>query len=136
MSVLSFIPVIGKILDKGLNIVDELVTDKDLANKLKSGLKERILVQNYEETVAELKAQTDIILTEAKGGWLQRNWRPLLMVVAIGIIFNNYVLVPYLSMFTSKAVMLTLPNGLWALLNLGVGGYVAGRTAEKILKKD
>jgi hypothetical protein len=32
--------------------------------------------------------------------------------------------------------MLELPGGLWALLNVGVGGYAVGRSAEKILKKD
>jgi hypothetical protein len=59
----------------------------------------------------------------------------MLMLVCILIIFNNYVLVPYLSMWTDKAVILELPKGLWALLNLGVGGYIAGRSAEKIFKK-
>jgi hypothetical protein len=31
--------------------------------------------------------------------------------------------------------ILELPNGLWALLNVGVGGYVAGRSGEKIMDR-
>jgi hypothetical protein len=135
MSFLSFIPVIGKILDKGLDVVDQLVEDKDKASKLKAAIKERILVQNHEETVELIKGQIQIILAEAKGSWLQRNWRPLLMLTVILIIFNNYVFVPYLKLFTDKVTMLELPSGLWALLNIGVGGYIIGRSSEKIFAK-
>jgi len=134
---LSWIPVIGKIVDKGLNIVDSLVEDKDKANEIKAAIKNQILIQNHEETLQMLKSQTDIILAEAKGGWLQRTWRPILMLVIIFIVANNYVIAPYIGLFfPEKELILELPGGLWALLNIGVGGYVAGRSAEKILKKD
>ena len=137
MSFLSFIPIIGKILDKGLGIVDSLVEDKDKANEIKAAIQSQIMVQGHEEMVQALKSQTEIILAEARGGWLQRNWRPLLMLVIIGIIANNYVIAPYIGLFfPGKSIMLDLPGGLWALLNVGVGGYVAGRSVEKIFKKD
>jgi hypothetical protein len=129
----TWLPVIGQIIDKGLDVIDSLVEDKDKASELKAAIKNQVLVQNHDETMKLIDGQVSIILAEAKGGWLQRNWRPLLMVIAMLIIFNNYVFVPYLSMFTSRAVILELPSGLWALLNIGVGGYVAGRSAEKIL---
>jgi hypothetical protein len=137
MSVLSFIPIIGKALDKGLGVVDKLVKDKDLAEQLKAEIKSQILAQNHEQLVQELQSQTQVILAEAKGGWLQRNWRPMLMLVIIFIIANNYVIAPYVGLFLpDKELVLELPGGLWALLNVGVGGYVGGRTAEKIFKKD
>jgi len=31
-------------------------------------------------------------------------------------------------------VMLTLPDHLWALLKIGVGGYIVGRSAEQVAK--
>lgn len=137
MSFLSFIPVIGKALDRGLGVVDKLVTDKDLAEQIKAQIKSQVLVQEHDQLVKELDSQTKIILAEAKGGWLQRNWRPLLMLVVVGIIANNYILAPYIGLFfPDKELILELPGGLWALLNVGVGGYVAGRSAEKIFKKD
>ena len=76
--------------------------------------------------------QVKVLLAEMSGNWLQKSWRPLLMLAIIAIVVNNYILFPYLSLFTSKAVMLTLPDDLWSLLKLGVGGYVVGRSAEKI----
>lgn len=59
------------------------------------------------------------------------------MLVIILIIANNYVVAPYIGLFLpERELILELPGGLWALLNVGVGGYVGGRSAEKIFKKD
>jgi len=136
MGLLSFIPVIGDILDKGLSVIDKLVPDKDKANELKAAIKNEILVNRHEETLALLRGQVDIIVAEAKGNWIQRSWRPLLMLTIIAIIFNNYVLVPYLRIFTTKVAILEFPNSFWNLLTVGVGGYIGGRTIEKIKGKD
>ena len=40
----------------------------------------------------------------------------------------------HLPLFIDKVAILDLPGGLWALLNVGVGGYAAGRSGEKIAK--
>ena len=131
MSFFASAPIIGKVLETSLGIVDQLVPDKDLAAKIKAGI-----AQSVEDNAAKLDlAGASIVKTEAAGeSWLQRNWRPILMLTIVSIIFNNYVLAPYLSLFTDKVAILDLPGGLWALLNVGVGGYVAGRSGEKIAK--
>ncbi len=114
---------------KGLfNIIDQTVEDKDQAAKIKAS----IASQQNELIQTELKGAIEIILAEAKGNWLQRSWRPLLMLSVMAIVVNNYILFPYLSMWTDKVVVLELPGGLWALLTTGVGGYVVGRSGEKI----
>lgn len=137
MGWLSFIPIIGKALERGLDIVDDMVEDKDEANRLKAAIKQQVLIHQHDELVKELEAQAKIILAEARGGWLQRNWRPLLMLIVIGILANNYVIAPYVELFfPGRSLILELPGGLWALLNVGVGGYIASRGAEKVLKKD
>ena len=116
---------------KGLfNIIDQTVEDKDQAAKIKA----EIASQQHELMQTELKGAVEIILAEAKGNWLQRSWRPLLMLIAMVIIANNYILVPYLSLWTDKIAVLVLPDGLWTLLITGVGGYVAGRSGEKIAR--
>jgi hypothetical protein len=38
----------------------------------------------------------------------------------------------YISIFADKASALDLPERLWTLMEIGVGGYILGRTAEKI----
>jgi hypothetical protein len=124
-------PVAG-LFTKALDIVDDFVPDKDLANKLKAALKERMMVIAHTEFITLLKSQTEIILAEAKGGWLQRNWRPGLMAMFGAIIFNNYIFYPYLSLFFENAPMMEIPPDMWGLLKIGVGGYVVGRSVEKV----
>ena len=116
---------VGKVVD---SILDKFVADKSERDKLKAEINQALIeaeqktIQKASENVkAEIQGET----------WLQRNWRPLLMVVIITIIANNFVLVPYLSLFTSKAVVLELPNELFKLMEIGVGGYVVGRSVEK-----
>ena len=121
----------GKVLPRLFDVVDQAVEDKDEANKLKAEIHTAMLAMDAKE----LEGAVSIILAEAKGSWLQRNWRPMLMLIIMIIIFNNYVLFPYLSMWTDKVAVLDLPGGLWALLTTGVGGYVVGRSGEKIAEK-
>ena len=126
MNVLSSL--IGNVANKAVGVVDQFVTDKDQANKLKSAL-----VQRFTDSAdKELKAKASIIKAEATGeSWLQRNWRPLLMIVIVAVIANNYLLAPYLGAIFGVGLQLDLPERLWDLMTIGVGGYVTGRTVEK-----
>lgn len=113
--------VVGKAIDKA-------VPDATQAASLKA----TVLTQVHQLAEVELRGAVDIILAEARGeSWLQRNWRPLLMLTCIAIIANNYVLYPYLKAMFGWGVALELPEALWELLKIGVGGYVVGRSIEK-----
>ena len=134
MGIFSILPIIGPIIKKVTEIVDKAVPDKDLANKLKTELQSEAMNLDYSSVETELKAQASIIVAESQGNWLQRSWRPILMLTIVAIVANNYLLFPYLSMFTDKAVILELPDKLYTLMSIGVGGYVVGRSGEKIVK--
>ena len=93
------------------------------------------LLELSEKAVSEsARAQSKAINLEAQGGVLQRNWRPLFMLVIIAIIAGNYLIFPLLSaFFGTRLMILPLPSELWSLLTVGVGGYVIGRSGEKIV---
>ena len=88
------------------------------------------------EYEAELtKAKSSIIIAEAQGAsWMQRNWRPTLMLTIVAIVANNYIIYPYLGLLGLPALPLELPEELFTLMQIGVGGYIVGRSAEKIAK--
>jgi len=118
--------IIAPLLSGLVGVIDQAVEDKDQASQIKARLNEIALSGEMKE----LQAAADIIVAEAQGeSWLQRNWRPLLMVMFGVIIANNYILVP---IFNTPAA--DIPPDMWDLLKLGVGGYVVGRTVEKGLK--
>jgi hypothetical protein len=86
---------------------------------------------DYEARLTEAKSR--VVLAESAGeSWLQRNWRPLLMLIIAAIVANNYLLAPYLSAMFDAGLELALPDRLWDLMTLGVGGYIAGRSIEKV----
>ena len=121
-----FPAIIAPLLTGLLGVVDKAVEDKDQASQIKARLGEMAMSGHMKE----LEAAASIIVAEAQGdSWLQRNWRPLLMVLFGVIIANNYIVVP---IFNTPAA--EIPPDMWDLLKLGVGGYVVGRTVEKGLK--
>jgi len=107
-----------------LKIIDKIVPDKDLAEKLKA----EINIQLLEFDTKALDGQIAIILAEAQGSWLQRNWRPGLMV------WFAFLVGCYWFGLTAENLDESSINGLLDIVMVGVGGYVVGRSAEKVAK--
>lgn len=107
------------------NVIDKAVPDRDEAEKLKA----QITLEAMKADNAELKAATDIILAEAKGeSWLQRNWRPVLMLWFAGLVGAHWL------GFTPPNLPVEVVNNLLDIVQVGVGGYVLGRSGEKMVK--
>ncbi|MEM6904922.1 MAG: 3TM-type holin [Pseudomonadota bacterium] len=122
---------LGPIIRTVGNILDQVVDDADLREKLRHEMNSQLLAHKGNE----LEAQLQVVLAEAKGeSALQRNWRPILMLTIVAIIANNYLIAPYLAAMGLVSIQLELPERLWDLMALGVGGYVVGRSAEKSIK--
>jgi hypothetical protein len=78
-------------------------------------------------------AASSIILAEAKSEHIiTATWRPILMLTITAIIFWNYLMGPLVSAMFTFDLVLELPDQLWTLLTVGVGGYAVGRSGEKI----
>ena len=107
------------------NVIDKAVPDKSEAEKLKA----QITLEAMKADHAELKAATDVILAEANGeSWLQRNWRPLLMLNFAGLVTAHWL------GFTPENLSQDTINHLLTIVQVGIGGYVLGRSGEKIVK--
>ena len=113
----------GSVVKDLLEGLDNLFTSKEEKIQAENVIKQILLQKQLELQ----KMQTDIIITEAKGNWLQRSWRPILML-SFGFI------VIYVK-FIGPLFGLPIPElelEFWELLKIGIGGYVVGRSAEKI----
>ena len=127
IQMLGAVAPLAKIL---FNTIDKAVPDKDLQEKLKAQLQTQLLQSNTQE----LQAAAKIIEAEAKAGWFASSWRPLLMYVLIFILVWNYVIGPVIKVFTGAVISFELPGDVWTLLNVGLGGYVIGRSAESVAR--
>ena len=117
-------PVLGKVLDRVL---------PDPAARANAEAEMQAAILEHAATLEQ--AAASIIRAEAGGdSWLQRNWRPILMLTIVAIVANNYLLAPHLRALFGTGLELELPERLWDLMTLGVGGYVIGRSAEKGVK--
>jgi len=94
-----------------------------------------ILMKLQQIELEYTKMKANIVEAEAKSDhWLTSSWRPITMLVFVFIIFNNYVLVPYAQAFGANIPTLNLTQQMWELLKIGIGGYIVGRSAEKVAK--
>ncbi|MTI13887.1 3TM-type holin [Sansalvadorimonas verongulae] len=76
----------------------------------------------------ELAQQAGVIKAEAQGeGWLQRNWRPLVMLVFTALVVCRWM--GWASPDISEALELKLLG----IVQLGIGGYIASRGVEKVV---
>jgi hypothetical protein len=107
------------------NTIDKTIDNKAEAEKIKQSIQQQLLSGQLKE----LEAQAQIITAEAKGGWLQRNWRPLLMLVFAGLVVAHWF------GFTAPNIPESVQNSLLNIVLVGVGGYVVGRSGEKIADK-
>lgn len=71
-----------------------------------------------------MMCQRCLIAAEIGGqSWLQRNWRPITML--------SFLVLVILDAF--GLLVFRLSDEAWLLLQIGLGGYVVGRSAEKML---
>lgn len=129
---MSFIDAIGAIFKPVSEVIDHLTVSGDQKVAL-----QQAALQAQAATVAQaavyeqtlLESQTKVITAEATGeSWLQRNWRPLTMLSFVVIIFWTWFRGPPPHM--TEAVVLEV----FTIIKIGLGGYVAGRSGEKIAK--
>lgn len=122
----------GEILGGVKDIIGSFVTDPN--KKLEAELALAKLESDFQGKLLDAdvefaKAQSEVLKAEAQSAsWLARNWRPITMLVFVFIIAYNYI---FAQIFSLK--MLTIEAEMWALLKLGIGGYVIGRSAEKMV---
>lgn len=83
-------------------------------------------VLEYEKSM--LEAQSAVIQAEAKGeSWIQRSWRPITMLTFVALVVARWL---GLTVDVTQEVEIQLMH----LIQLGLGGYILGRSGEKIVK--
>lgn len=86
----------------------------------------KLLQMQQTGDLEELRAAVSVIMAEANGNWLQRSWRPLMMLFFAGLVGARWF--GYSAPNMSEAEVLEL----WAIVKLGIGGYTIGRSVEKV----
>ena len=111
------------VLQNVIREIGDIVNRLSVSSKEKQKIQEEIqsLVYRYKSEL--VREQSEVVGDEIRGNWLQRSWRPIVMLVL--------TLLVVLGVFTGSP-LLSDSSRFWDLLEIGVGGYVIGRSGEQI----
>ncbi|MEB3202966.1 MAG: 3TM-type holin [Synechococcus sp.] len=116
----AIIPALAPVLTK---IVGSLFPDPTEKAKAEAEMMRQLLAHQGELESAAAK----IIQTEAASShWLAANWRPLTMLTFVVLIVARWF--GWAAPNLSEAEYIKL----WSIVEFGLGGYVVGRSVEKI----
>lgn len=115
---------IGDLLGGAFGLVDDLHTSDEERLQLKASLLtiQSGVISEVIKAEAEIsQARAAVITAEASSShWVTATWRPITMLTFLVLIVAAQF------GFTQP-----IPEQMWPLLTLGIGGYVGGRTVEK-----
>jgi hypothetical protein len=131
----ALLPLLAPILGDVMKRV--LPEDKDK----RADIEREINMALVTNSAAIEQAAASVIVAEAKSEHkITAIWRPVLMMTITAIVAWNFLFAPLIELavmlFTGNQIPLSiaLPDQLWNLLMIGVGGYVVGRSGEKMVK--
>ena len=116
-------------------VLEAHVADAALRRKLAAEL-ETQFVAHLGKT-AELGA--NVVMSEVQSEhWLTRSWRPMLMLLLMGFLIIAGILLPLADLWAGHHIAFEprwqmLPAGFWDFLSVGMGGYIGGRSLEKVM---
>ena len=123
---MSWLKLVGSIFQPAADLIDNLHTSEEERMQIKQKMFELqvnafLEAEKYESEL--LNAKKTIITAEAQSqSWIARNWRPITMLTFLVLVVGD-----------SMGLLATpLAPEAWTLLQLGLGGYLVGRSAEKV----
>jgi hypothetical protein len=123
---MNVLGLIGQIFKPAMEMIDAVHTSTEEKLIQKAQLLElqtTFLVEALEYETEQLKSKTAIIMAEANSqSILARNWRPITMLTFLALVVGD----------SFGWLANPLAEQAWTLLQIGLGGYVVGRSAEKV----
>jgi len=123
---MNWFSLVGSIFKPAAELIDNLHTSQEEKLLVKQKMFELQVeafnkAEEYETKL--LDAKKTIITAEAQSqSWVARNWRPITMLTFLClVVLDSFGVLPF-----------RLASEAWTLLQIGLGGYVVGRSAEKV----
>jgi|TARA_R100000951_G_scaffold65230_2_gene55040 hypothetical protein len=129
MKLFSVVDMVQGIFKPAAKLVDELHTSEEerMDNKLRMlELQAAAVDKATEYHQALFESQAKIVNSEASSSnLLTSSWRPIVMLTFTGLVVARYL------GFEAPNMTPEDHENLWTLIQLGLGGYVMGRSVEK-----
>lgn len=120
----ALLPILGGIVG---GIAKNLFPDPAEETK-RLQFEQQAMVQIMQQAQAIELAAAEVVKAEAQSGhWLTANWRPLTMLTFVGLVVARWF------GWTAPGMTEAEYLSIYDLIKIGLGGYVVGRSAEKIV---
>ena len=126
---MGILELIAGIFKPAADLIDNLHTSDHERLEIKAKMfeaQQAMTLKMMEYETKLLESKTKIISAEAQGqSWIQRSWRPITMLTFLAlVVLDSFGLLAF-----------RLADQAWTLLQIGLGGYVVGRSLEKVTPK-
>lgn len=123
LMIAALLPILGQI---GQTVAQSLFPNPEDELRRRE-LEQKLQLEVLDRASDMEEAAASIVRTEAASQhWLAANWRPLTMLVFVSLIVARWM--GWSAPGLGEAEVIAL----WDIVELGLGGYVIGRSAEKI----
>ncbi len=118
-------------------LLDAHIKDVELRKKLQAEFELKLT----EHLGKSLELEQAVVLAEIRSEhWLSYSWRPILMLTLMGFLLLVGLVLPFADLLAGRTLPFNprwqvLPPQFWEFLSIGVGGYIGGRSLEKIAGK-
>lgn len=110
-----------KVLSGLVGDIGGIINSLSISSTEKKELETKMTQVVYSYAGELTRQQAEIVMKETQGNWLQRSWRPLVMLAFAGVVLlGTMVDIPYLEN----------DSKFWNLIEIGLGGFVVGRSIE------
>ena len=124
MNLFSFI---GEIFGPAAKLIDDLHTSTEEKLAAKAGMlttQVKFLEYALDYESKALAAKAEIIVAETKSEhWITSTWRPITMLTMVVLVVADQ----------TGFLAFRLAGEAWTLIQIGLGGYVVGRSVEKVV---
>jgi len=121
-----FKKILGSQAREAVKAAGDVVDRLSVSDEEKSQAKAEIAQVVQESLLGVARMQANVIGNEMAGNWLQKSWRPLVMMA-----FTILLIIRWTGI-SAHPIDLELEKQLMELLQFGMGGYIAGRSIEKV----
>lgn len=124
-------PIVKSALQTLIPVIHEVLGGGKIADKVIG----KIRLKALDIDGQKISAQQQILKLELEGSWLQRNWRPITMIVFVFIIFFQVVIIPIINAIYGTGTIVYYKDITLKIIDVilvGIGAYIGGRSIEKV----
>lgn len=116
------------LIGPAMKLLERLIPDPEKQSQAKAEMTAMLI----QAQAKEVEAKAQVVIAEATGeSWLQRNWRPTTMMFFLVLLGSYWFGLAPQYLIDNPAIV----SNLFTLLEIGIGGYIVGRSGEKIAER-